>query len=478
MRAWLLLDGITVRNYRSGKAFVLNGNDIRLVAPVVANAAVPDIGGIHYTGGTGFRCSDATVTTTGDAVRLAPVAAGGTITDAALTGMRLSAGTGMALVIETLFGPLNAVRVSGLVAEAKATYNVLRIRNANAGTITGITVRDAVLTSRAVVSEAVAVDALNIQNNGTAAGVSIADILLDNVTVAIAAGTGTEKVAPAAVRMTTAGDAVIEGVSWSGGGVRPTDAAGPMFPTRYMTLRKANRVWMGPLRLDGSTHPQPVLVGEVGPCRDVVFEDVVMTRVANGATGAVTFDKATHCGWVRGAITGSAGAIFQSVSFNVSSVGCYLEGVDLGGNAQAPDAKATVTTAAAYRLVDNFESTQRSAVGLGTPVTVGLTATGAIRAPSSFVALNPNGGTTLNTITFGPTGTTAERQSQPGDLLVLTTVPGQTATVNDATSTVGNIRLASAAGATGIVLGPGGRDTLTLMCRADDWIELAASRND
>lgn len=473
----LNLHEIGVEGFRSGKAFVLSGDDIVLRNPRVSNpAGVLDTGGIHYRGGSvgstgkNFRCENPTVNVTGDAFLLGSGTVSTSIKDVTCLGLSGSSSAGSVLAIEAQDGAIDTVRIDGLNAQGGTTGNVVRIKNQGSFALTNVAVRNAV-----VKSGSSTVDAVSILNTGTEAG-TLSAIMLENFAVFMPPSTTTA----VAFRVNAAGSIPlpVDGVRWTGGGVRPL-TANNVLSAQYVVLRRANNIQLVGLRLDGSNVERPVVIGDGGECRSVVLGDVAITRIA-GQTGtptlraAVTFDRAVNCGMVRGAVgavSGSGNAF--AAKFMANADNCYVEDVDMTGIINASGPLIDVATTKPYRLVNNAVATsqapQRSPLELGPPVAVPLT-NNWVSLSSSFVVLNPSPNTTLNTIR---TATTAPAgRSLEGDILVLMAAAGQTVQVNDG---AGNIQLQTTAGS--IQLNGTNADTLTLLCRGLDWVQVAYSKN-
>lgn len=436
----IYLVNVEVDGYGPGRAMVLNGNRIVVVRPLIRNANPGDAGGIRVTGGDGFRCWGGYVEAGGDAaLQFSCSESNGRITDGAYVGTTGKSSTGRLLLVGSSFNEIRHVRFEGISGVSGAGGNAIKVQNntriSGPNTpISDVVFRDIDIKSPISTSTQESVAIVNELPEPR----MVSNITFDNLVIRNPNGT------PFLVK-TNSGGSKIDGLTWRGGGVFSTKAG---FPA--MSLSSLSNAVFEAIEVGDGSDQNLIIVGATATCENVVFSDLVLRNVRSGSAG-IQFNIAKNCGWSRGSIIGSGSA--KAGSFSPSAMNCYIEKADLSNIGTEP--KVEVTSSGGQRLSYNYGSQQAPGfVPAGLEVSVTLSG-GMITALTSNVAVGPTG--TLNTITGG----------KEGDILIITAQNGQTITVADSAdlklqgTCVLNSRL----------------DTLTLIKRTTDWLEIGRSDN-
>lgn len=434
------LTDVEVKGYGAGRAMALNGNRIVVIRPLIRNANPDDAGGIRFTGGDGFRCWGGYVESGGDAALQFSCAPGnGPITDGAYIGTTGKSSTGRLLLVGTSYDAIRHVRFEGVSGVGGAGGNAIKVQNltriSGVNTpISDVVFRDVDITSP---SSGATQESVVVLNELPEAGM-VSNINFENLVIRNPNGT------PFLVKAGEIGSK-IDGLRWRGGGVFPTKAGFPALSLSFLSNALFDSIELG-----SGTDQNIVVIGATATCENVVFSDVVLRNVPAGRQG-VQFNLAKNCGWTRGAMIGASTA--KAAFFSSSALNCYVDQADLTGIGTEP--KIDLTSVASQRLSNNYGSLQSlGPVPLGMKVPVTLSG-GAVVAISSNIAIGPTGA--LDTINGG----------KEGDLLVVTAQNGQTITVSDSPG----LKLQ------GTCVLNSQLDTLTLLKRTTDWLEIGRSDN-
>lgn len=461
-----------------GIAMYLHGDDIEVRNPRIVNPyqgaldilpppepgcdepedRLPTSAGIRFGSGARFRCWGGYVESSGDAAIQFSNDGDENITDGAYIGTAGSSSYARFILVGTSqTGGISDVLFDACTGAGGLGSNAIKVQNEERNgpeesAISNVTFRDVTVSVPAGESprEAVAI------TNEIALPRAVNNIRFENLVVRNGSG--------GAFSISALGVGVVQypvyGVTWSGGGVYPTDDG-----LASLAIDNAEDVVLEGIDIDAAggalaSGDRIVAVGATDHCRNVVLKNLRIRNLsANNSVGAF-FGDTVNCGCEGGRIDGASNT--KPIVIDAAAVGCFVERVDLADVATEPKIVVPSPLATPLRLERNYGSALRLgfvSTGSKVNVTPTLVTGGTYEFPArtGYVALATSG--TITNIDGSQVG--------EGDLLTLTVQGSQTAMVKDNSvlRLDGDCPLSS------------NQDTLTLMRRTSDWVEISRSHN-